>query len=232
MTPAESQHESKVRLLDAALHVIRAKGYSATRIEDICEAAGLTKGSFFHHFKSKEDLALAAADHFASMADRRFAAAPYQQAADPLDRLLGYVDFRAAILQGELPDVTCLLGTMVQEVYETNPAIRSACEKHIAAHAAAVSRDIAEAKRRYAPNAPWTPESLGLFTQAVLQGAFVLAKAKGGPEIAGECLSHLRRYLVAQFGRPVDQAGRRGPKRPPKSTNAEKNKGARRRQAP
>jgi TetR/AcrR family transcriptional regulator, transcriptional repressor for nem operon len=208
MTQAESHHESKVKLLDAALHVIRAKGYSATRIEDICDAAGLTKGSFFHHFKSKEDLALAAADHFAQMADRRFAAAPYQQAADPLDRLLGYVDFRAAILQGELPDVTCLLGTMVQEAYDTNPAIRSVCEKHIGAHAAAVARDIADAKQRYAPDAPWTPESLGLFTQAVLQGAFVLAKAKGGPEIATECLSHLRRYLVAQFRqrprRPVE----------------------------
>ena len=67
--------------------VIRAKGYSATRIEDICEAAGLTKGSFFHHFKSKEELALTAADHFAAMADRIFAAAPYQAVADPLDRV-------------------------------------------------------------------------------------------------------------------------------------------------
>jgi TetR/AcrR family transcriptional repressor of nem operon len=135
------------------------------------------------------------------MADRLFATAPYQGVADPLDRLLAYVDFRGQILQGELPDFTCLLGTMVQEAYDTNPAIRAACEKHISAHAANVARDIAEAKRLYAPDAPWTPESLGLFTQAVLQGAFVLAKAKGGPEIAAECLSHLRRYLETQFNR-------------------------------
>ena len=60
----EARHESKTKLLDAALGVIRAKGYSATRIEDICEAAGLTKGSFFHHFKGKEELALAAAEHW------------------------------------------------------------------------------------------------------------------------------------------------------------------------
>jgi len=205
MTPTESHHESKVKFLDAALHVIRAKGYSAARIEDICETAGLTKGSFFHHFKSKEELALAAADHFAAMADRLFASASYQHAADPLDRLLGYVDFRGGILRGDLPDFTCLLGTMVQEAYDTNPAIRAACEKHISAHAAALSRDIAEAKRRYAPNAPWTPEGLGLFTQAVIQGAFVLAKAKHGPEIAAECLSHLRRYLETQFERTSKQ---------------------------
>jgi TetR/AcrR family transcriptional regulator, transcriptional repressor for nem operon len=194
-------HESKLKFLDAALRVIRSKGYSATRIEDVCEAAGLTKGSFFHHFKSKEELALAAADHFAAMADRLFASAPFQRAADPLDRLLGYVDFRRAILQGELPDFTCLLGTMVQEAYDTNPPIRAACDRHISGHAEAVGRDIAEAKKRYAPNAPWTPESLALFTQAVIQGAFVLAKAKHGPEVAAECLSHLRRYLETQFQR-------------------------------
>ena len=74
-THHESQHESKTRLLDAAMHVIRAKGYSAMRVEDVCKEAGLTKGSFFHHFKSKEDLALEAAAHFASYADKVFATA-------------------------------------------------------------------------------------------------------------------------------------------------------------
>jgi DNA-binding transcriptional regulator YbjK len=58
MHATESRHESKTRLLQAALAVIRAKGYTATRIEDVCEAAGLTKGSFFHHFSTKEDLAI------------------------------------------------------------------------------------------------------------------------------------------------------------------------------
>ena len=49
---------SKTKLLDAALRVIRRKGYSATRIEDICLASGLTKGGFFHYFDGKEDLAV------------------------------------------------------------------------------------------------------------------------------------------------------------------------------
>lgn len=196
-----AHHESKAKFLDAALHVIRARGYTATRIEDICEAAGLTKGSFFHHFESKEELAIEAAAHFARMADRLFESAPYQQAKDPLQKLLGYVDFRRSLLQGELPDFTCLLGTMVQEVYETSPAIRAACERHIVAHAAAVAQMVREAKSKYAPRAPWDPESLGLFTQAVMQGAFVLAKAKGGPEVAADSLTHLRRYLEGLFNR-------------------------------
>ena len=182
VTKIQAQHESKTKILDAALQVIRAKGYSATTIDDICLAAGLTKGSFFHHFKSKGELALAAAGHFAAMADGLFAKAPYRALDDPLDRLLAYVDFRKTILQGSLPEFTCLLGTMVQETFESHPAIREACDAHISAHAAEVAKDIAEAKRRYAPNAAWSAEGLGLYTQAVIQGAFILAKAMAAPK--------------------------------------------------
>jgi TetR/AcrR family transcriptional repressor of nem operon len=207
VTKPRAQRESKTRILEAAMSVIRSKGYSATTVDDICRAAGLSKGSFFHHFKSKEELALAAAEHFSTMAAGLFAEAPYRAAVDPLDRLLGYVDFRSAILRGDLPEFTCLLGTMVQETYETHPPIRKACDQYISAHAAEVALDIEAAKRLYAPNAPWSAESLGLFTQAVMQGAFILAKARHGPAIAVECLTHLRRYLELQFRPPNSKGG-------------------------
>lgn len=197
---ATPQHDSKTKLLDAAMHVIREKGYAAASVDDICAAARLSKGSFFHHFETKEELALAAADHFAAMAGELFAAAPHHASKDPLARLLGYIDLRAGMLHaGELPEVTCLLGTMVQEVYETHPAIRKACDLHIRAHAATVADDIAEAKRRYAPRAKWSAESLALHMQAVIQGSFILAKAHHDPGVGIECLGHLRRYLEALF---------------------------------
>jgi TetR/AcrR family transcriptional repressor of nem operon len=198
---ATAVHESKTKLLDAALHVFRSKGYAATRVEDICASAGLTKGSFFHHFKSKEELALAAAEYWSAITGELFASAPYRFLADPLDRLLAYVDFRKALLQGELPQFTCLVGTMVQEVYDTHPAIRDACEKSITDHAATLEADIAQAMRKYAVDADWTARSLALYTQAVIQGAFILAKAKGSAEIAADCIDHLRRYLEVLFNR-------------------------------
>src|SRR5271166_4610535 len=111
MAIGEARHESKTKFLQAAIRVIRVKGYTATRIEDICEAAGLTKGSFFHHFESKEALALDAADYWSEITSQFFASAPYQAHTDPLDRLLAYIDFRKSILQGDLPDFTCLVGT-------------------------------------------------------------------------------------------------------------------------
>jgi TetR/AcrR family transcriptional regulator, transcriptional repressor for nem operon len=200
-TLTQSHHNSRTKILDAALYVIRAKGYSAARVEDFCEAAGLTKGSFFHHFASKEDLALAAAEHFSAFADGIFSAAPFRDLSDPLERLLGYVDFRKAILQGELPEYTCLLGTMVQETYETHPAIRKACDRCISAHAATLVGDIEAAVQKYELSPDWTIESLAYYTQAVVQGAFILAKAQQSSQVAAACLDHLRRYLELLFTR-------------------------------
>jgi TetR/AcrR family transcriptional repressor of nem operon len=198
MKQPRTHSEPRTKLLDAALGVIRAKGYTATTVDDICHAAGVTKGSFFHHFKTKEQLAIEAAEHFGKMAHRLFEA-PYRGAADPRDRVLGYIDLRISILRGDLPEFTCLLGTMVQEVYDTYPEIRVACDRHISEHAAELARDIDAAKKLYAPDAPWSAESLALYTQAVIQGSFILAKAKLGQEVAVECLGHLRRYVELLF---------------------------------
>jgi len=200
-----SKRDTRARILQTATQVIRAHGYAASSVDDICREAGVTKGAFFHHFKSKEDLAVAAAGHFSETAERLFVAAPYRALADPLDRLLGYIDFRTAVLEGPIPEFTCLLGTMVQEAYDTHPAIRDACHVHLAAHAAEVAKDIAAAKAVYAPNAPWSAESVALYIQAVLQGGFVLAKARGGPEAARQCLAHLRRHLLHLFNRPTSK---------------------------
>lgn len=197
----QTQHASKTKLLDAALKVIRTKGYAATTVDDICAQAGVSKGSFFHHFNGKDALALDAIAHWGSMTEAFFAAAPYHDAQDPVDRLLGYVDFRAAMLTGELPDYTCLLGTLVQETYATHPHIREACDRGMAAHIAALTRDVDSAKQRYAPAAPWTTEGVGYFIQSVLQGSFIYAKAKQGPQIVRQNLEHLRNYLEFLFGR-------------------------------
>ena len=186
-------------LLDAALSLIREKGYSSTSVDELCVHAGVTKGAFFHHFKSKDALAVAAANHWSEITGAFFETAPYHKHGDPLDRVLGYLDFRKAILKGNIAEFTCLVGTMVQEIYSTNPDIREACEASISGHAAKVEADIAEAMKRYRIRARWTAESLALHTQAVLQGAFIMAKARGSAAIAAASIDHLRRYIELLF---------------------------------
>ncbi len=199
MNKTVTQPDARTRILDAALKIIREKGYAATRVDDICAEAGLTKGGFFHHFKGKEDMAVAAAEHWSMVTGGLFEQAPYHEPADPLDRILGYVAFRKAIMEGGTADFTCLVGTMAQETHLSNPAIRDACQASIFGHAATLEPDIEEAKAKYCPDAGWTPKSLALFTQATLQGSFILAKAEGGPEIARDMIDHLDRYIRLLF---------------------------------
>ncbi|WCL52683.1 TetR/AcrR family transcriptional regulator [Gimibacter soli] len=199
MPSQPTKQDARSKLLDAALTVIRTKGYAATSVDELCAAAGVTKGAFFHHFKSKEALGVAAADYWSEMTSGLFAGAPYHDHADPLDRILAYVAFRKELLQGGVPDFTCLVGTMVQETYETTPAIRDACDRSISSHAATLEADIEAAFRDRGLTPDWTAKSLALHTQAVLQGAFILAKAKGGAEVAAESVDHLTRYLKLLF---------------------------------
>jgi TetR/AcrR family transcriptional regulator, transcriptional repressor for nem operon len=199
--PRSPPHSAKDKILRTALSRIRTNGYAATTVDDLCAGAGVTKGAFFHHFDSKEDLAVAAADYWSEVTGELFAEAPYHKLADPLDRVLGYIDFRKALLTGELPEFTCLAGTMVQETYESNPAIRDACARSISGHAATIERDIRAAIVKYGIKPAWTATSLALYTQAVLQGAFILAKATGSAKTATDAVDHLHRYVELLFNR-------------------------------
>lgn len=187
------------KILNAALKLVRQKGFSATRIDDICAEAGVTKGAFFHYFMDKEAMGVAAANYWSAVTGDFFESAPYHLSADPLDRVMGYVDFRIAILQGAPADFTCFVGTTVQEMHEASPAIRQACANSIFNHAETLVADIAAAKVLYAPDADFSPDSLAQFTQAALQGAFILAKASGKAETAMEMAQHLRRYVIMIF---------------------------------
>ncbi|WP_342380088.1 TetR/AcrR family transcriptional regulator [Myxococcus stipitatus] len=197
--------DARTRLLKAALDTIRLKGFAATSVDELCHVAAVTKGSFFHHFKSKDDLGVAAAEHWAETTTAFFAGAPYHAPEDALERVLAYVAFRKSLITGELAEFTCLVGTMVQEVYATSPAIRDACAASIFGHAATLEVDLRAAMKARRISGGWTAESLARHTQTVIQGAFVLAKAGNSPALARESMDHLDRYIRLLFGVPLQE---------------------------
>ncbi len=190
---------ARTRLLEAARDAIRSRGYAATSVAELCRIAGVTTGAFFHNFENKEALGVAAAAYWAETTSAFFADAPYHRHADPYDRFLGYIDFRRDIIQGDLAEFTCLVGTMTQEVFAAYPSIRDACAASIFGHAATLEPDIAAAMQARGISADWTAASLATHTQAVLQGAFILAKASGSGEVARDSVDHLRRYVEFLF---------------------------------
>lgn len=193
--------DARTKLLDAAIEMIRKQGYAATSVDELCRKAGVTKGAFFHHFESKDALAVAAANHWSATTGALFAGADYHDHDDPLDRVLAYIAFRRDLIQGTPAEFTCFAGTTVQEAFATKHDIRAACEASIFGHAETLVADIADAMRKYKVKGDWTAQSLALHTQAVLQGAFILAKAKGDAAVARDSADHLRRYIELLFKR-------------------------------
>lgn len=184
------------RLIAAAQDEIRRKGYSATRIEDICSVAGVTKGSFFHHFAGKNDVGQAALEAWSSRNEVFFAKAPYHQPEDALDRLLAYIDFRIGMIDGAVHQFSCLAGTLTQEVFETNAALATLAAADMDTHngrMAALVREAAASRGR-----DIDADAIALFMQAATQGAFIAAKA-GGADAARAVLSELRHYVELLF---------------------------------
>src|SRR5277367_2784206 len=155
--------ETKRKLVDAGVKLMRAQGFNATTVDDICSAAGVTKGGFFHYFKSKEDIAQAAVLRFREGKAQDFHDAPFRKLADPLDRVYGRLDFVKESTGGSKHLTKgCLIGMFAQELSFTNPELRGACRDSFARMAGDFEKDLADAKSIHAPKADFDPKNVAM----------------------------------------------------------------------
>jgi TetR/AcrR family transcriptional regulator, transcriptional repressor for nem operon len=194
--------EARQRLLSAATDLIRRQGFSATSVDDLCAAAGVTKGAFFHHFASKEALGVAVVEHWTETTGAMFAAHDYNDRPDPLDRVLSYLDLRRSLLAMPIPEFSCVAGTTVQETYQTYPAIRAAAGESVRSGMAHVQAHLTAALAAH-PVPGVSAESLAMQFQVAVQGGIVVAKALDDPKAARDAFDHLERYLRLLFTRPA-----------------------------
>ncbi|MEI9812831.1 MAG: TetR/AcrR family transcriptional regulator [Acidobacteriota bacterium] len=175
---------TRAKLIETATDLVRRRGYNATAVDDICKAAGITKGAFFHHFRTKESLVEACMGEW----DRRLAAmeaaAAFQKSRSPRKRVAGYMDLIRDVFSNPEILKSCPIGTTVQEAAETNPALRAAAKKCFenAGRRFQILLDEADGPRKKMDTA-----SLAALWMATLQGSMLLYKATGdGPAFPQE----------------------------------------------
>jgi TetR/AcrR family transcriptional repressor of nem operon len=176
-----------------------AKGFNATSVDEMCEEAGVTKGSFFHYFESKEGLAKEAVNYFSNSQMQHFEAGPYNSLTDPLDRLYGFLDFMMeGVKKSEVPP-SCLIGNLSQELSRTHSEIRLVCDRNFSWHNQRIQNLIEEAMKSHPPKAEVNAASLAQYLTATIEGSLILTKASQDTSLMVENIQHFKRYLQTLF---------------------------------
>jgi TetR/AcrR family transcriptional repressor of nem operon len=194
---APAGKDSREKLIRAATLLFRKNGYVATSVDEICSEAGVTKGACFHHFDSKESLAKACLARWEQQATAMHQNAPFQSVADPMEKLLGCIDYFTGLFENRELLKSCLAGTTVQEVAETNPALREAAQACFLSGEnlfRTLLDDACDSR-----NIRLDTQSIAKLWLATLQGSLLLFKASREDTVIPNNLRHFRSYVEKLF---------------------------------
>ncbi len=180
------------KLLASLCDLVLQRGFAAASVDAICQRAGVSKGSFFHHFKNKEEAAQATLTwFFANMNDRVAAQLPAD--ATPRQRVLAFLDGFIAMMKSPGAPPGCLIGTLALEVSGSHPDIRQqvvSCFDQTADNLVPLLQQaLGDKKRRRA-------KELADHFVSVMQGGLLLAKARQNPQVAVSAIEHYKQYLL------------------------------------
>jgi len=191
---------TKLKLLEAAQRLMLAKGFTATSVEEICAAAELTKGSFFHYFRSKEELGKAVLDYFMASMFQSLRDSPFFQSSDPRQRIYGYIEFMIEVSRDPERSSGCLLGNFAQVLSDTHPDIRALCAHHFSWWAGILKHELDEAVAGLAPRkSAVDTQVLAEHFIALFEGSLTLAKTRQDFRIIERNLRNYQQYLKSIF---------------------------------
>ena len=200
---ATKAEETRERLLKAAKKLVMSKGFAGMSIDDVLKATNLTKGAFFHHFKSKADLADQLMRWYAENDMRMFrtllaeAEATYD---DPLDQLMKFLaDFEAYLCDPENPPQGCMYALYTYEDEHFENTVKAFVSDTLRTWTAMYIRKFQEVIDRHPPVRDVTAKRLAEMFVAVIEGGLILERAHGNPGMAARQSEQFRAYLELLF---------------------------------
>ena len=140
-------HATKRLLLDTGLAMMLERGYNDLGIQALLEASGVPRGSFYHHFRDKEDFALQVVDRYMEEVHVNLDACLRDKSSPPLSRIRGFLETTRENYrdQGYLG---CLLGGLGQELSGVNATFRRKIQDCFSTIAARFAECLDEARDR------------------------------------------------------------------------------------
>jgi TetR/AcrR family transcriptional repressor of nem operon len=181
-----NNNDTKSRILDTARELFHSRSYADVGIKEICDLAKVQKGSFYHFFPSKQDLAMAVIDVMAEDWANGFVAEAFDQNLPPFERLDYLIDAAyywqkaAKDIEGRMPG--CLFGNLALEVSTRDEVIRAKVNAVFDNASERFSETLTQAISN-GDIAPLNIEATALAMLAYLEGIILLAKTANDPEI-------------------------------------------------
>jgi TetR/AcrR family transcriptional repressor of nem operon len=191
--------ETREKLVMATVGLILKQGFAATTVDQICADAGMTKGSFFHHFENKEAIGKAAVQWWGAFGTALYAEAWKDEGLDPLEQLHRMLDIMSGFTQR--PEVcTCVVGMLSQELAQSHPAMRAECAKQLEIWTENVAKMLQSAKEKHHPVTDFDPVDVAWFLNSLWQGSMLIGKTRQTPEMIRRNLQLARGYVDGLFG--------------------------------
>ena len=186
--------QTKARIIHQAAELFNLKGYAGSSIADIMQATGLKKGGIYNHFQSKDELALAAFDHAASLLSQRIwsVVKTKRNAIERLDALvsayLTYIDNPPII--GGCP----ILNTAI-ETDDTDSLLRDRALAAVNSWRSLIVRIIEKGIKKGEVKATVEPDTVATIIICNIEGAIMMSKLEKNPIHLTRAVAHLQSYI-------------------------------------
>lgn len=172
-----TRESTREKLLDAGLRVFYQQGFNGSGVQDITDAAGVPKGSFYNHFVSKEALGVAVVERYwqsnASRAD-----VLHDASLPPLQRLRRHFELQTQIIEQNHFASGCLLGNFSAELADQSSPVRTGLSSTLGAWSAAIENCIREAQQHGDIQGDRDARELANFVLNAWEGSMLRAKVE------------------------------------------------------
>lgn len=179
---------TREKLIEVSVQLIAVKGFNNTGIAEILGQAGVPKGSFYHYFKSKDDLGLAVIEQYGSSLREGLDLTLSNTRGSPLTRLRAYFDQVLVYIEPDQRRCNCLLGNLGQELALQSEVMRKAIHQHYQAIEKRLAECLADAKAAGELSASADESLLARMLFASWEGCLVRAKLEGSAQPLREIL--------------------------------------------
>lgn len=202
--PQSKGERTRARILDLAYEAVVVKGFAATSIDELVEAAGITKSGFFYHFKDKNDLARQLFDRFLAE-DEQIIDTLEQRARelsdDPLQSFLIFLNIYAQLMDDmETLHPGCLVATITYQERMFDADVRQMNVDYVLKLRRRFEQWLGEIMVRNQPRHEVEASALADHLTAIVEGSIILSKALRDEGLMGRQTRLFRNYIKLLFG--------------------------------